>query len=297
MACRYSPCSMYKTYLKVALRNLRKNKTFSAINIIGLAAGLAVFLLISLYVADEWGYDKYNKNADRIYRLDADLLFNGTVFNSATSPNPMAAKLVQDYPEIEQAVRLSFENDLLVRKDNQNIQEHHSVLADSSFFKVFTAPMIAGDPLTALNQPNSVVIDETTARKYFNSTDVVGKTLYIDNAEYCKITGVIKDFPRQSHFHFSFIRPFHETWPGQDRDWATNGIHTYILVKPGVKQSMIQSRVDETVNTYLSKQLEGVFHASIQELQGRGDHFHYPLMPLTDIHLHSDKTFEFEANG
>ena len=288
---------MYKTYLKIAVRNLWKNKIFSAINIIGLAAGLAVCLLIVLYVTDEWGYDKYNKNADRIYRLDADLLVNGTLFNSATSPNPMAATLVKDYPQIEQFVRLSFEYDLLVRKDNQNIQEHHSVLADSSFFKVFTAPMIAGDPSTALVQPNSLVIDETTARKYFNSTDVVGKTLYLNNADNCKITGVIKDFPRQSHFHFSFIRPFHEVWPGQDNDWMTNGIHSYILVKPGVQQSFIQSRVDDIVHTYVSKQLEGLFHASIHDLQSRGDHFRYHLMPLTDIHLHSDKTFEFEANG
>ena len=288
---------MYKNYWKVALRNLWKNKSFSAINIIGLAAGLAVCLLIVLYVADEWSYDKYNKNADRIYRLDADLLINGTLFNSATSPNPMPATLVKDYPQIEQFVRLSFDYNILVRKGNQNIQEHHSVLADSTFFKVFTAPMITGDPLTALDEPNSLVIDETTARKYFNSTDVVGKTLYIDNAENCKITGVIKDFPRQSHFHFSFIRPFHEIWAGQGSDWTANGIHSYILVKPGVKQSLIQSRVDETVNTYLSKQLEGTYHASIHDLQSRGDHFRYHLMPLRDIHLHSDKTFEFEANG
>ncbi|WP_133994787.1 ABC transporter permease [Dinghuibacter silviterrae] len=288
---------MYKNYWKIALRTLWRNKFFSAINIIGLAAGLAVCLLITLYVTDECGYDRYNENADRIYRLDADLFMNGTLFNSATSPNPMPGTLAKDYPMIEQFVRLSFEYDILVRKGNQNIQEHHSVLADSTFFKVFTAPMIAGDPLTALNEPNSVVIDETTARRYFNSTDVIGKTLYIDNAENCKITGVIKDFPRQSHFHFSFIRPFHEIWPGQGSDWLTNGIHSYILVKPGVKQSDIQSRVDETVNTYLSKQLEGAFHSSIHDLQGRGDYFRYHLMPLTDIHLHSDKTFEFEANG
>ena len=288
---------MYKNYWKVALRNLWKNKSFSAINIIGLAAGLAVCLLIVLYVTDEWSYDRYNKNAERIYRIDADILFNGTLFNAATSPNPIGAALVKDHPQIEQFVRLSFLNDILVKKGNQNVQEHHSVLADSSFFKVFTAPMIAGDPFTALDEPNSLVIDETTARKYFNSTDVVGKILQINNTENCKITGVIKDFPRQSHFHFSFIRPFHEIWPGQDNDWTTSGIHSYILVKPGVQQSLIQSQVDETVNTYLSKQMEETFHSSLHNLQNTGDHFRFHLMPLTAIHLHSDKTFEFEANG
>lgn len=288
---------MYKNYLKVALRNLWKNKAFSLINIAGLASGLAVCLLIALYVFDELNYDKYNKNADRIYRLDADLFFNGTSFNSSTSPRPLPLALVKDFPQIKQMVRVSFENDILVKKDNQNIQEHHAVFADSTFFKVFTAPMVAGDPLTALNDPNSVVIDETTALKYFNSTDIVGKTLYINNSDNCKITGVIKDFPRQSHFHFRFIRPLRKSYGSIEMDWLTNDVHSYILVAPGVKKAFIQSKVDETVNNYLSKQLEGMFHASFKDLQSKGDHFRYPMMPLTEIHLHSEKTFEFEANG
>ncbi|HEY4831175.1 MAG TPA: ABC transporter permease, partial [Waddliaceae bacterium] len=288
---------MYKNYLKVALRNLWKNKAFSAINIIGLAAGLAVCLLISLYVFDELSYDKYNKNADRIYRLDADLFFNGTSFTSSTSPKPLALTLVKDYPQIEQMVRLSFPRDLLVRKDNQNIQEYHAVFADSTFFKVFTVPMITGDASTALNEPNSIVIDETTALKYFNSTDVIGKTLYIDNADNCKITGVIKDFPRQSHFHFSFIRPLHEGYGGGETDWLSNGVHSYVLAAPGVKRAVVQSKVDETINNHLMKQLEGMFHASFRDLKTQGDHFRYHLMPLADIHLRSEKMFEFEANG
>ena len=295
--CHTKTCAMYKNYLKAALRNLWKNKAFSFINITGLAAGLAVCLLISLYVFDELNYDKYNKNADRIYRLDADISFNGTSFIASTSPRPLSLALMHDYPQIEQMVRLSFEKDFLVRKGNQNILEHHGILADSTFFKVFTAPMIAGDPLTALNEPNSVVIDETTALKYFNSTDVVGKTLYIDNHDNCKITGVIKDFPRQSHFHFRFIRPLREAYAGQNNDWLTNGTHSYILVRPGVNRAVIQRKVDETVNNYLSAQLEGTLRTSLHDLQNRGSHFRYQLMPLTDIHLHSEKTFEFEANG
>ena len=155
---------MYKNYLKVALRNLWKNKAFSAINIIGLAAGLAVCLLIVLYVFDELNYDTYNKNAARIYRLDADIYFNGTQFTAATSPKPLAATLVKDYPQVEQMVRLNYQGDILVKKGNENVQDHHAVFADSTFFKVFTAPMITGDASTALNEPNSIVIDETTAR-------------------------------------------------------------------------------------------------------------------------------------
>lgn len=288
---------MYRNYLKVALRNLWKNKAFSAINIIGLATGLAVCLLIVLYVFDELNYDTYNKNAERIYRLDADIYFNGTQFTAATSPKPLAAALVKDYPQIEQMVRFNYQGDILVKKGSENMQDHHAVFADSTFFKVFTATMITGDAATALNEPNSIVIDETTARKYFNSTDVVGKTLYIDKSVNCKITGVIKDFPRQSHFHFSFIRPLHDAYNGDANEWLSNNTHSYILVRPGVKKEFIQSGVDATINNYLAKQLEAQFHASSADLKSKGNYFRYHLMPLTDIHLRSDKSYEIEANG
>src|SRR5215510_4017056 len=158
---------MIRNYLKVALRNLWKNKAFSAINIVGLAAGLAVCLLIVLYVVDELSYDKYNKNADRIYRLDADIFFNNTQATFSVAPDPLAPALVRDYPQVEQMVRFNYQGDILVKKDNQNVQDHHAVFADSTLFQVFTIPMIAGNPATALNEPTAIVVDETTARKYF----------------------------------------------------------------------------------------------------------------------------------
>ncbi len=288
---------MLKNYFKIALRNLWKNKAFSAINIIGLAAGLAVCLLIVLYVFDELSYDTYNKNADRIYRLDADIFFNNTQFTAATSPRPLGPTLVKDYPQVEQMVRFNYQGDILVKKDNENIQDHHAVFADSTFFKVFTAPLISGNSATALNEPNSIVIDETAARKYFNSTDVVGKTLMINNSNNCKITGVIKDFPRQSHFHFSFIRPMRDAYGHNENDWLSNNGPSYILVRPGVKKEFVQSKVDETIHTYLYKQLQALLHTTSQDLQRQGNHFIYHATPLTDIHLRSDKSYEFEPNG
>ena len=172
---------MFRNFLKVALRHLWKNKAFSAINIAGLSVGLAVCLLIVLYVKDELSYDKYNAQSENIYRVDADISFNGTQFISAVSPAPLVPTLKKDYPLIVQYTRTRNFGDILVKKDNQNIQNHNAVFADSTFFQVFSIPMIEGNRLTALNEPNSIVIDETTANKYFNSTHVVGKTLYVDN--------------------------------------------------------------------------------------------------------------------
>ncbi|HET9825341.1 MAG TPA: ABC transporter permease, partial [Chitinophagaceae bacterium] len=288
---------MLKNYLKTALRNLWKSKGFSAINIIGLATGLSVFLMIILYVTDELSYDAYNTNADRIYRLDAELYFNNTGFHAATSPEPLAYTLIKDYPQIEQMVRFRDAGDILVKKDNQNIREHHAVFADSTFFKVFTVCLIHGNPATALNDPNSIVIDESTAKRYFNSTDAVGKTLYVDNSANCKITAVIKDISPQSHFHFSFIRPFRDSYRGNADNWLSNGAQSYILLKPGVSTEFVQTCINSTINKYLSKQLEALVHTSLGDLESKGNYFHYRLMPLRKIHLYSNLSYEFEANG
>ena len=288
---------MFKNYLKVALRNLWKNKVFSAINIMGLSAGLAVCLLIVLYVKDESGYDKYYAQSENIYRLDADIFFNGTQFTSAVAPAPLAPTLKKDYPQIVQYTRTRNFGDIMVKKDNQNIQNHNAVFADSTFFQVFSLPMISGNPLTALNEPHSIVIDETTAKKYFNSTNVLGKTLYVDNSTNCKITGVIKDVPLQSHFHFSFIRPIQDTYHSDQDDWLSNNYASYVLVRPGVTQAVLQEKVNATIDHYLSKQLEQVLHTNAGDLKKGGNHFIYPVMALTDIHLHSNKSYEFEVNG
>ncbi|MDP4284477.1 MAG: ABC transporter permease [Bacteroidota bacterium] len=288
---------MFKNYLKIAFRNIWKNKAFSALNIIGLASGLAVCLLIVLYVKDELSYDKYNVNAERIYRIDADLYFNGTKLTAATVPEPLAPTLLKDYPQVEAMVRLINEGAISIKKGDQNIQDHRAVFADSTFFKVFTVQMTAGTPSTALKDPNSIIIDETTAKKYFNSTDVLGKTLYVNNTTNCKVTGVIKDFPERSHFHFSFIRPLADSYRGNADEWLSNNAHSYILVKPGVTRAFMQTRLNETIRKYLYAQLQTELHTSPEDMESHGNYFRYHLMPLTNIHLHSNKSYEFESNG
>jgi putative ABC transport system permease protein len=288
---------MFKNFLKVAFRNLWTNKAFSAINIAGLSVGLAVCLLIILYVKDELSYDKHNAQAENIYRIDADLSFNGTQFTSAVSPAPLAPTLKKDDPQIVQYTRLKNFGNILIKKDNQNVQNDNAVFADSTFFQVFSIPMIYGNRLTALNEPRSIVIDETAAKKYFNAVDVLGKTLYVDDSIGCKITGVIKDFPPQSHFHFSFIRPIHDVWHDDQGDWLSNNYASYVLVRPGVTQASLQTAVDGVINNYLLKQLDQQLHLSAKDLKNSTNHFIYPVMPLINIHLHSNKSYEFEVNG
>ncbi|HVY74532.1 MAG TPA: ABC transporter permease [Puia sp.] len=284
---------MIKNYFKIAVRNLWKNKAFSALNIVGLASGLAVCLLIVLYVVDELSYDKYNTKAGRIYRLDADIYFNNTQANFATSPDPLAPTLKRENPAVEEMVRIGSQSDILVKKGNQQVPDHNCGYVDSTFFKVFTIPLISGNPTTALSEPNSIVIDETTAKKYFNTLDVMGKTLFVDNSTNCKITGVMREIPRQSHFHFHFLRPRGKG----DNSWLSNNSRSYILVKTGVSQVEMQGIVNKTVDKYIGRELEAQIHSSLADLQRSGSHFIYHLMPLKDIHLYSNKSYEIEANG
>src|ERR1700722_2227027 len=292
---------MFRSYLKIAFRSLRKSKGFTALNIIGLAAGLGVCLLIVLYVTDELSYDRYNVNADRIYRVDEDAYINDTRFVSATTSKFFGPALVASYPKIQQMVRFRNPGDLLVRKGNDHVLEHHSTYADSTIFKVFTLPMIAGDPNTALNNPHSIVIDESAARRYFNSTDVIGRTLEVGYGNtLLKITGVIRDMPEQSQFHFSFIRPLRETYTfndPSDNDWLSSNYYTYILVQPGTTRAEVQKDVDAVVNLNIGRALQGMFHASVADLGKAGNHFRYPIFPLTDVHLYSNKSYELDANS
>src|SRR5215510_14412514 len=171
---------MFKNYLKIAWRNLIKSKTFSVINILGLAIGLACFLLITLYVMDELSYDRYNVNADRIYRINSDIRFGGADLHMPVTSDMMGQLLKKDYPQVEQYTRIySFNGDKLVKKGNEYIDEEHVAHADSTFFDVFTFPALEGDTRTALAEPNTVVITESMAKKYFNSVHALGKNIEI----------------------------------------------------------------------------------------------------------------------
>ncbi len=226
---------MFRNYLKIALRNLWKQKAFSAINIIGLAVGLCCFLLISMYVLDEVSFDKYNQKAERIYRINSDILFGGNALHLPVTSDVMGATLKKDYPQVEEYTRIyASSGSKLLKKGSEFINEPNVAHADSTFFNVFTLPAIHGDAKTALNEPNTVVLSEKAALKYFGTTDVVEKTIEIndDKSPIYKITAVIKNVPRNSHFSFDFIFSMKNV----DYQWGqymSHNFHTYLVLKAG----------------------------------------------------------------
>jgi len=288
---------MFTNYFKIAFRNLWRNKAFSAINIFGLAIGLAVCLLITLFVVDELSYDKYNLNADRIYRANSDFKVNGGDFKDRETPAPMASVLMKEYPQIEQATRLKNNGKTLVKKGNETLAEDGSFYGDVNLFKVFTLSIIAGDPKTALAQPHSLVISEYIARKYFNTTDVIGKTLHLDNTDDYKITAVIKNTPHQAHLHFNLIKAMSGLPSSNNTEWLNVNYLTYILVRQGITQQDLDGYLKQVTKKYADPELTQAIHSSIADLEGKGDHFRFVTIPITKIHLYSTLTQEQEPSG
>ncbi len=288
---------MFKIYFKTAWRNLRKNKFYTSINVVGLAIGLATCLLILLYVLDELNYDKYNVHADRIYRINNEIKFGGNYADAAQSPALLGAEIIKEFPQAEQYTRLRWYGGFLVKKGAENIQEGKVGYADSTLFEVFTLPMIAGNPKTALVEPHSLVITETIAKKYFNRTDVVGNTMIINDTGNYKITGVIKDIPKQSHFSFDFFVPFSESSESRSDDWLSENYNTYILLKKGTDPKRLESGLNKMMDRFIGPELQNVIHVSLDNFKKSGSYVRLSLTPLLDIHLHSNKQGELNANG
>lgn len=287
---------MFRNYLKIAVRSLWKNKSFSALNIAGLAMGLAACLLILLYVKDELSYDKFNKNANRIYRIDTDIRFGGSDFKIATAPDPLAKTLMQEFPQVEVAGRFRNNGNLLFRKGQENIMEDKVIYADASLFKIFTLPAIDGNPEQGLTQPNTVVITESMANKYFGKKEVAGQFIETGRGN-LKIVGVIKDVPKTSHFNFDFFVSLETLEESRRNHWLGHNFNTYILLKPGADVETIRSGLRGIITKHVAKAVQSLLNSSLQDMESKGDHIRYDLCPLSSIHLHSELDSELGINN
>ncbi|HEV2478966.1 MAG TPA: ABC transporter permease [Puia sp.] len=286
---------MLTNHLRAAWRHFRREKGVTAINIFGLTLGATACIFILLYVIDELSYDRYNVKANRIFRIASDLHINGGTINAVATPFSMSTALVHDFPAVENAVRIrAVRTDVAIHVGDNVFLQSGTALADSSLFDIFTLPMLYGDPRTALKAPNSIVLTATTAKRYFNTTDVVGRTLTLDqDTALCKITGVISDFPAESHFHFPLIRSMQQ----HRVEWINFYSATYILARPGITEKDIDRMLTQIVVKYIDPAIKQQLHTGAAELKRNGDRFRFYAIPLTRIHLYSNIGQEFEVNG
>lgn len=287
---------MVKNYFKVALRGLSRNKGFTALNILGLALGLAACLLIVLYVVDELSYDRYNEKADRIYRVHADLKLGDGKMQLAVVMPPLAQTLKRDFPDVEDVVRLR-PTGFHVKKGSEIITENKVVFADASVFDVFTLPILYGDKSSALTEPNTVVISASAALKYFNKLNVVGQILTIDNNQLLRITGVIKDMPKQSHFYADFIESLATQAESRSNNWLNSNYNTYILFREGADPKKLEAQFPQLLRKYAGTAIQNATGMNVDAFERSGSHFRLSLMPLTAIHLHSNLIGELGVNG
>jgi len=288
---------MLKYNLKIAVRNILKNKGYSFINIIGLAIGMMSSIVIVLWIVDETGYDTFHKDADRIYRI-AWMYDNP----QTRTPHPMTYNMVADFPEVENAVSITpiWGEGLTrpmrtVKQGEISYEENGIFAADTTFFQVFSFPLVKGNSETALKDIGGLVITEEMAAKYFPDEDPLGKTLIINFGMDIPflITGVMKNIPDNSHFHLDFLISYNTTkayHTGEFYEWNDFGHYNYIKLVSGADPDKIENELMAWVGKYFEwpeSALEEMANGTIS----------FKLQPLTSIHLQSDIRWELEANG
>jgi putative ABC transport system permease protein len=280
--------SMFRNYIDIALRGFLGNKLFSFINVFGLAVGLASVILIGLYVANELSYDRFHPDADRLYRISRDFYaVNGSdELLMATNAAPAAALLAADFPEIEETARI-FGGRVLLGRDDVAFYDDGVRFADPSITRLFAFEWLSGDAATALAEPNSVVLTESAARKYFGNTDPLGQTLRMENSMDLAVTGVIRDLPHNTHLYANVLisietvlRAFGEAARSA---WAGNSYHTYVKLAPGADIEAIAARFPDFMNRHI--EAEASLWTGMVATK------------VTDIHLHTDRQFEMQPQG
>jgi putative ABC transport system permease protein len=289
---------MIRNHFIVALRNLYRNKAFTAINIFGLAIGISTCLLIMLFVQNELSYDSFNAKADRIVRV----IFRGSVqgekMKEAMVMPPVAQTLKSEYPEVLEATRLRTFGVPRISYGNRTFKESAFAYADSNFFQVFTLPFIKGDSKTALLEPNAVVISETVAQKYFGKENPIGKVLvFKDLNTSFKITGLMQNMPVNSHFHFDIFASMASFPQSREFSWMTSEYYTYLVLPKGYDYKKLEAKLPQDVEKYMGSQLQKAFGMNYTQFRQKGNELGLYLQPLKDIHLHSDLNLELEPVG
>ncbi len=289
---------MFKNYIKIAVRNLWRNKTFSAINIFGLAVGIATCLVIMLFVQNELSYDRFNKKADQIVRVIFKGSVQGQKMKEADVMPPVAQTFKNNYPEVLEATRLRDDGRPRITYADKSFRDDAFAYVDSNFFQVFTLPFIAGDAKTALAEPNSIVISEAAAKKYFGKANPIDKVLDFKslNKSY-KITGVIKNVPENSHFHFDIFGSMTGLPEAKDPSWMTSNFYTYLVLPKDYNYKQLEAKLPQLFDKYVSPQLQQSMGMTMAQFRKEGNDIGLFLQPLTDIHLKSDVLLDLSPGG
>jgi putative ABC transport system permease protein len=301
---------MIQNYIKIAWRNIQRNKMMFAINVMGLAIGIASCLTISLYVADELSFDRHNNKAKDTYRVVLDAKMGGELIKEASIMAPVAAALKQEIPEIEYTTRIyKFTEAAKVTYQEKTIRKGKMAMVDPAFFEVFTNKFLAGTPKAALSMPNTVVLTKEQAEAYFGKTDPINKSIHIEDigiwnengfndfSGLYTVTGIIEKMPENSHFHFDILASMASNPLAKSNSWLQGQYFTYITLRKGTDLKQFNSKVNAILSKNLAPQMKEKMGISLAESMAKGNSFSLMLQPLLDIHLQSNLRGELEQGG
>ena len=277
---------MIKYDFLFALRNFRKQRLFSLVNLFGLSLAIVAVCLILIYVQNELNFDRYNKSADRVYRVYNTFVREGKSQDWVKTPAPLGAFLKDKFPEIENTARIAKVEKGAVGYGENSFYEENIVLADASIFDVFTFPLLAGNPQTVLEAPNSVVLSKSIAEKYFGNENPIGKTITYNRKTELTVSGIMKDVPGNSHLPCEMIVSMSTSNAFFGNDFLTNqmntSVFTYLLAYAGIDRNRFENAIGKIATDYYGGADFGIsFH----------------VQPLTSIHLYSNKGGEYQPNG
>lgn len=290
---------MIRNYLKIAFRNLWRNKGFSVINIFGLAIGIATCLIIMLFVTNELSYDRFNKKANDIVRISFRGNVQGQKMNESTVMAPVAQTLKNDFPEVKEATRIRDHGTPKLMYADKSFREDHFAFVDSNFFRVFTLPLVQGDAATALREPNTVVITKAVAIKYFGKEDPMGKVISFKDEKNSsfKVTGVIDKVPVNSHFHFDLFASMAGLPESREANWMSSNFYTYLVLADGDDYQKLEAKLPAVVEKYIGPQMSDGTGMSLAEFRKQGNDISFHLQRLTDIHLYADFSGDLSPSG
>lgn len=277
---------MINGILKYSLRSFKRQRAYIIINVLGLAIGMACSLLITLYVVNESGYDRFNLKKDRIFRVILNGKLGEQEIIASSTPAIMGPTLPNEFPEVEDFLRMNDVGPTIVEYEQQFFTDNDIMEADSSFFNFFTIPVIKGDPSALLNAPHKVVMSETAAKRYFGDQNPIDRLIKIgsDTTRFV-VSGVMKDVPPNSHFNASMIISFMTNPRSREPQWMNNSFSTYLLLRPNSDYTTVDAKFRDLVVKYCGPEIQKYTGASIEDFLKGGNKYRYYLQNLNDIHL------------
>jgi len=280
---------MWRNFIRVTIRSISKNKAFNAINIAGLAIGLASAIFIILYIISETSYDRFNNRSADIYRLFLEGKMAGEEFTGAWVSPICAPAFHEEIPEVENFCRFDWANNRLMWVDPADkYLENQLLYADSTFFEFFTIALLQGDPHTCLDEPNTIVLTVSKAEQYFPEGDPIGKSIAMNNdSTLYRVTGVVEEAPRTSHFDYDFICSYSTYESSRRTTWFNNHMQAYLMVSPGADPDLLDEKMQATTIANIGSELEQFMGISPEEFLASGSKYGYHPQALLDIHLNS----------